>query len=144
MPLHLVKLCVGCDSIADLRDWIAENRDAALARGETYEQTHTTRSTPRRSAEILEGGSLYWVIRGAIQVRQRITAIRPVVGADGIGRCRLVLDHAGLVATALRPMRPFQGWRYLSAEAAPPDTGAVGGDELPEALRMELSRLGLL
>jgi len=95
-------------------------------------------------AELLDGGSLYWVIRGAIQVRQRLLDIRPFTDADGIGRCRLVLDHQGLIPTALRPMRPFQGWRYLEGEAAPPDSGAAGADDLPEALRLELARLGLL
>lgn len=148
MPLHLVKLCVGCDSVEDLRDWIEERRRDAAARGETYEQTHTTRMAPRRADELLDGGSLYWVVRGAVQVRQRLLGVRPFTDADGVARCRLALDHGGLVLTEPRPMRPFQGWRYLKDEAAPRDLGPLGDagspDGLPDHLRRELARLGLL
>ncbi len=145
MTLHLVKLCVGAESVADLRDWIAERGAQQLAAGRVPEHAHTTRMVPKRGDEILDGGSLYWVIKGAVQVRQRILDIRPFKGADGIGRCDIVLDR-DLVETARQPRRPFQGWRYLEPKDAPRDVAAIAseGDELPPELRAELAELGLL
>lgn len=140
LPLHLIKLCVGADSVDDLRAWIGE----VTAGG--GEQVHTTRMVPKRADELLDGGSLYWVIRGVVQVRQRLLDIRPFTGGDGIGRCDLVLAPA-LVETQRQPRRPFQGWRYLADGDAPRDiaAGAAGsGDEMPEALRAELLELGLI
>lgn len=145
MALHLLKLCVGAESIADLSSWIAERRAAAEAAGRTYEQTHTTRMVPTRTAELLDGGSLYWVIKGQIAARQRLTDIRPFTDAEGIGRCHLVMEPV-VVPVEPRPFRPFQGWRYLQAKDAPRDLAEHGGDlgEMPEALRRELAGLGLL
>ncbi|ACL59815.1 DUF1489 family protein [Methylobacterium nodulans] len=146
MALHLLKLCVGCESIRDLEGWIAERREAATRAGTVFEQVHTTRMVPKRAAEIAGAGSLYWVIKGLVACRQSILAIRPFVDGDGIGRCRLVLDpHVTPVEP--RPCRPFQGWRYLAAADAPRDLGRGAGAELaamPEAMRRELAALGLL
>lgn len=145
MSLHILKLCVGCDSIEDLIQWREEN--AALKRrlGLPVEQYHTTRMYPKREAEILDGGSLYWVIKGNVQCRQRITDLRPVKGDDGIGRCQIVLDY-DIVATRWQPRRAFQGWRYLAAKDAPDDwpTGQSGLADMPQELRSELHALGLL
>ncbi|MFG1358265.1 DUF1489 family protein [Xanthobacter pseudotagetidis] len=144
MALHLLKLCVGAESIADLSSWIAERRAAAEAAGRTYEQTHTTRMVPTRAAELLDGGSLYWVIKGQLSARQKLLDIRPFVDGEGIRRCHLVLEPE-VVPVLPRPSRAFQGWRYLAVKDAPTDLG--GGDtgaDLPEALRRELSQLGLL
>lgn len=144
MALHLLKLCVGAESIADLSSWIAERRAAAEAAGRTYEQTHTTRMVPTRTAELLDGGSLYWVIKGQLSARQKLLGIRPFVDGDGIRRCHLVLEPE-VVPVVPRPSRAFQGWRYLAAKDAPADLGGGGtGADLPEALRRELSQLGLL
>lgn len=142
MALHLVKLCVGVDSVEDLARWAEARRRKAEAAGLAFAPSHVTRMQPRRVEELLDGGSLYWVVKGAVQVRQRLTGIEPFVDAEGIGRCRLVLDHA-LVATEMRMMRPFQGWRYLKPEDAPADLGEAG-DGLPAELRRELAGLGLL
>jgi hypothetical protein len=100
---------------------------------------------PKRGDEIIGQGSLYWVIKGNVQCRQLITDIRPVTGADGIGRCQLVLDHK-VVPTHWQPRRPFQGWRYLLAKDAPADLkdGQLSMLEMPRALREELASLGLL
>jgi hypothetical protein len=144
MPLHLLKLCVGADSIADLASWIAERRAAATAAGRVYEQTHTTRMVPTRTGDLLDGGSLYWVIKGQLSARQALLAIRPFVDGDGIRRCHLVLDPE-VVPVVPRPSRAFQGWRYLAAKDAPADLAAGGaGADLPEHLRRELRQLGLL
>lgn len=145
MALHLTKLCVGCESIEHLRAWQAQRLAGLRAGGEAAELRHTTRMAPRRAAELLDGGSLYWVIRGLVQVRQRLRDIRPFTDADGVGRCHLVLDEA-LVAVAPRPCRAFQGWRYLPAGDAPPDlgAGAPGAEDMPAEMRRELAELGLL
>ena len=137
MSLHLVKLCVGVGEISELADWQKQRR---RDKKRVY---HVTRMRPRRSAELLDGGSLYWVIRGLILVRQRIVAIEPVVDDDAIERCKLVFDPV-LVTVAPRPRRPFQGWRYLEADEAPADIRGTSDDGLPAKLRAELAALGLL
>ena len=145
MPLHIVKLCVGAESIADLQGW-ATARMAEMARaGQVAEQKHTTRMVPKRAVELLDGGSLYWVIKGQIAVRQPLVDIRPFTDADGIGRCHLVLD-TGMVPVDPRPRKPFQGWRYLLHHEAPPDFGTLTADlaAMPDVLRRELRDLGLL
>ncbi|HET9716756.1 MAG TPA: DUF1489 domain-containing protein [Pseudolabrys sp.] len=145
MPLHLVKLCVGCDSVAELEDWIKRKLKERKSRGQKIERIHTTRMVPRRAQELVEGGSLYWVIRGQITCRERILDIQPFTDADGIGRCRIVLDGK-LVLVEPRPRAAFQGWRYLEAKEAPRDLSRVapGASRMPEAMRRELRELGLL
>ena len=145
MPLHLIKLCVGCDSIADLEEWIEENRAHHRRLGRDYEQTHTTRMVPKRLEELLDGGSLFWVIRGQVAARQALLDVRPFTDADGIGRCRLVLEPK-VLAVEPRPYRPFQGWRYLAAGDAPRDIDLKAGDlaTMLESMRRQLAELGLL
>ena len=143
MAVHLVKLCVGVDTVAELQGWIDQRGNAKRRAGLPVEHIHVTRMTPKRREELLDGGSLYWVIKGAIQVRQRLLDIRAMAGDDGIARAGLVLDPS-LVPTSWRPKRPFQGWRYLAATEAPADLTDSGEAEMPEALRAELALLGLL
>lgn len=145
MPLHLIKLCVGADSVRDLKDWIKEKLKEKRKRGEKPEHVHRTRMVPKRAAELVDGGSLYWVIRGEVMCRQRIKAIRPFVDKDGVGRCGVVLDPK-VVLVAPRPYRAFQGWRYLEAKDAPRDLDKVakGAALMPEKMRRELRELGLM
>ena len=143
MDLNLLKLCVGAESVEDLEGWIGERMAARRAAGEPLEQIHTTRMVPRRIDELLEGGSLFWVIKGGIQCRQRLLDIRPFTDAEGIGRCHLVLEPV-VARTEWHPRRPFQGWRYLVAEDAPTDIGAGDDPAMPAPLRRELAELGLL
>lgn len=145
MPLHLIKLCVGCDSVADLEDWIKQKLKEKKRRGQKAEHIHTTRMVPKRAAELIQGGSLFWVIRGQITCRERVLAIRPFTDKDGIGRCRVVLDGK-LVLVEPRPRSAFQGWRYLEAKEAPRDLAraAPGAAKMPEQMRRELRELGLL
>jgi hypothetical protein len=145
MPLHLIKLCVGCDSVADLEDWIKQKFKEKKRRGQKAEHIHTTRMVPKRAAELIQGGSLFWVIRGQITCRERVLAIRPFTDKDGIGRCRVVLDGK-LVLVEPRPRSAFQGWRYLEAKEAPRDLAraAPGAAKMPEQMRRELRELGLL
>ena len=146
MPLHLIKLAVGCDSVKDLRSWVAERMRIAKQKGLPRHHIHITRMTPKRDQELLAGGSLYWVIRGEIAAREKIIAIEPFRDRDGIGRCRLVMQPK-VIAVLPRPMRAFQGWRYFREDAAPPDLGkatAASVAAMPEPLRRELRDLGLL
>ena len=143
MPLHLLKLCVGATSIADLSDYIAERLAARRVAKESIEHVHTTRMVPKRINEILEGGSLYWVIRGQIAARQRLRDIRPFTDTDGIGRCHLLMAP-DVVAVMPRPCRPFQGWRYLRDDTRPADLGMDGATDMPEHLRFALRELCLL
>lgn len=148
MPLHLVKLCVGADSIEDLADWqaqrLAEQKRAGVKKPFIF---HRTFQTPKRQAEILEGGSLYWVIKGVVLVRQPITGFSEGRKDDGSPCCLIHLDKA-LVPVRPAPRRAFQGWRYLSADDAPADLAAgARGDgiaQMPPALRKELASLGLI
>jgi hypothetical protein len=139
--LHLMKLAVGVRDVAHLREIQAARllSDPPLR--------HRTRNRPRRAAEILDGGSMYWVIAGAMVVRQSIADIISSTWEDGSACAGLVLEPT-LVPVAGRAVRAFQGWRYLAADAAPADvsaaSGASGEDELPPALRAELRVLGLL
>lgn len=138
--VNLVKLCVGADGVEDLVDWQASQR----ARWPAGRAIHVTRMWPKRSAEVLAGGSLYWVFKGLILARQTILALDPVQGSDGIERCAIHLD-ARVVRTDPVPRRPFQGWRYLPAAEAPRDLPqARGGDDaLPPGLAAALADIGL-
>jgi hypothetical protein len=137
--LHLLKLSVGTESIDDLRRWQA--RRLAMS-GCVF---HQTRMMPRRAAELLHGGSIYWVIRGLIQARQRLTAIEPQIDENGRRFTLLILDPE-LVRTLVTPHRAFQGWRYLSATDAPADLGEAPADapDMPPEMIAELRTLGLL
>ncbi len=145
MALHLLKLCVGCDSVKDLEEWIVEKRKRSKKTKGPREHIHTTRMVPKRAEELVDGGSLYWVIKGQIMCRQRLMAVRPFTDKDGIGRCRLALETK-VVLVEPRPFRAFQGWRYLEAKGAPRDLdrAAPGAATMPEAMRRELRELGLL
>ena len=144
MPLHLIKLCVGADTVQDLEAWIKQKLKA-LKKGSAREHIHTTRMVPKRAEELTDGGSLYWVIRGQIMCREKIAAIRPFVDKEGVGRCRIVMVPK-VILVEPRPFRAFQGWRYLIPQEAPRDLDRVapGASHMPEALRRELRELGLL
>ena len=145
MPLHLLKLCVGAESVDSHRAWIEARLAEKRRSGLPEESIHTTRMIPRRADEIVGKGSLYWVIKGRVQSRQRIVDIRPFVDAQGVSRCDLVLAPEP-VLTVPQPRRPFQGWRYLKPEDAPADLNAGAADlaDMPPAMRAELADLGLL
>jgi len=140
--LHIIKLSVGSKEVADLAAWQAE-------RARTHPPLrHVTRMMPKRVAEVLDGGSIYWVIAGFVRVRQRIVDIREEQYEDGTACCGLVL-HKELVPVELRAQRPFQGWRYLDPAAAPADLpkgsiATAGLEKLPPALRRDLQELCLI
>ena len=139
VPLHLLKMAVGIGDIDELRRF----RAARLKeRGTSWVYT---RNRPRRTEEVLAGGSIYWVIRGQIRVRQLVTGFRSERDENGRAYCLIDVDPV-LVATALRPWRPFQGWRYLAPADAPPDAPVGPGDSaaMPERMLAELRALGLI
>ncbi len=135
MTIHILKLCVGAEGIDDLADFqkrLIKRRKRPVC---------GTRMWPKRIDDVLAGGSLYWVIKGVVLVRQRIVEIAEVRDDHGL-RCGLYLD-AELVRTSPQPRRAFQGWRYLAPKDAPPDLGDIkGGSDLPEDLRRKLVELG--
>jgi len=139
--VNLVKLCVGCDSVEQLAAW-QEMRGQGAA---DWRPRHVTRMWPKRAPELLAGGSLYWVIKGTILLRQKVIRLDEVIGDDGIRRCGIVMER-DLVRTQPAPRRAFQGWRYLAPDDAPPDLPAQrqGDDPLPPELSGKLAEIGIL
>lgn len=141
-PLNLIKLSVGTDSVDGLIAWQGDAR----AQGPDGAPRHVTRMWPRREKELLDGGgSIYWVIQGVLQCRQRILRLDEVTGEDGIRRCAIVLDPE-VIRTATAQRRPFQGWRYLPGPDAPADLGGARAqeDSLPPALSAALADIGVI
>lgn len=139
--VHLIKLSVGTESVDGLEAWqemVSDRYADGLPR-------HVTRMWPKREAELLQGGSMYWVIKGQIQCRQRIVRLDEVQGQDGIRRCAIVLEP-GLHRTVAATKRPFQGWRYLKPEDAPADLrpGQASDDDLPIELNQALAEIGVI
>ena len=139
MPLHIKKLSVGSTSIDSLREW---HEEVMARRGRII---HVTRSFPRRAAEILPGGSIYWVIKGKMCARQLIDEFIEVEREDGGVSCGIVMKP-GLIPVFEKRHRPFQGWRYLEEKDAPLDlpSDASGEDTMPMEMAEELRDLGLL
>lgn len=139
--LNLIKLSVGSDSVESLLAW----QSSAPAKGPDGLPRHVTRMWPRRDTELLEGGSIYWVVQGLVQCRQRILRLDEVVRADGIRRCAIVLDPE-VIRTQTAPKRPFQGWRYLPGAEAPADLAENRQDDdaLPASLSAALADIGVL
>jgi hypothetical protein len=145
MTVHLIKMSVGVEDIRHLERIQAKRLADAKRMGVAPELMHITRNTPRRAAEVLRGGSIFWVIKRFIRVRQVIADIRQVEGKEGRKSCALVLEP-GLIRTEIRSFRAFQGWRYFAVDDAPADLPAsrAGGDDVPAELAAELRGLGLL
>ena len=139
--LHLIKLSVGTESVDSLAAW----HRTRGAQGPDGLPRHVTRMWPRREAELLQGGSIYWVIQGFILCRQRILRLDEVIGSDGIRRCAIVLEPELVKTTSVR-RRPFQGWRYLRGSDAPADLprSRETDDALPDDLSAALADIGVL
>jgi hypothetical protein len=142
MTVHLLKMAVGCDDVDELAARQAARRKSVGGRPVVLGYT---RRWPRRVDELVDGGSIYWIVKRAIRARQRIVDLVEAVDPDGTPYCQLQLDPE-LVATEAAPRRPMQGWRYLVPQDAPRDRGPAGeGEEdLPAELQEELRELGLL
>ena len=139
--IHLVKLSVGSETVESLQEW----QNTPRAQGTDGLPRHITRMWPKREADLLKGGSMYWVIKGFLQCRQRILRLDEVVGQDGIRRCAIVLDPKIIRTTNVRK-RPFQGWRYLSDVDAPIDLPkrASEDDPIPPSLAGALADIGVI
>ncbi|PIE16966.1 MAG: lysophospholipase [Rhodobacterales bacterium] len=137
--VNLVKLSVGIDSIEHLQSY----RERLLQQGGPAHPRHITRMWPRREAEILNGGSIYWVIKGLICCRQKVLRLEEVMGEDGIRRCAIVMDPQ-IIRTQTAVRRPFQGWRYLPVEDSPADLDGQGDQQqLPNELMTALAEIGV-
>ena len=135
MTLHLIKLCVGADTPDDLRAWRASPEGRARAN-----RVHT-RQTPKRADDLIDGGSLFWVFKGVVLIRQRILGIE-TLGEGPLKRCEIQLDSP-MIRTAPQPRRAFQGWRYLEAKDAPGDLPAdTAGETMSPDLARQLRELG--
>jgi hypothetical protein len=145
MTVHLIKLCVGVDTVDELAAWQTERLKRLKRARKTPELCHRTLQTPKRREEVLDGGSLYWVIKGFVLVRQKVLDLRPDAKDDGTACCGIVLDRK-LVATRAHPRRAFQGWRYLEAADVPKDVSVVdAADEaMPRGMREQLRELRLI
>jgi hypothetical protein len=125
MALHMIKLCVGVDNVDELLEWQVKRAKERATKGKSPKPYHDTRMMPKRAEEMLAGGSLYWVIKHYIIVRQRLIAFEEVKDKDGKAMCRIHLDPE-LIRTKPRKKRPFQGWRYLEPGDAPADLDGKG------------------
>jgi hypothetical protein len=145
MTVNLIKMSVGIEDINHLKRKQKQQISKALSSIGEPELVHITRNTPRRAAELLQGGSIYWVIKRYIRVRQLIKDIRQIDGVKGKKSCVLVLKPE-LIRTEIIKFRAFQGWRYLSVDDVPVDlsVSSISGDNIPEHLVDELKILGLL
>jgi hypothetical protein len=143
VTVHLIKMAVGVESAKHLSELQAE-RIAQAKREGRKGLRHMTRHMPKRSEDLLDGGSLYWVIKGVIRVRQRLVGLVHV-DTEGRRRCALMLDRK-LVRVEPRSRGAFQGWRYLEVADAPPDVigAAAKAEEMPGKMAAELRDLGLL
>ncbi|MFK7945687.1 MAG: DUF1489 family protein [Paracoccaceae bacterium] len=143
--LHLLKLSVGTESVEALKEWQAGRSATRRKAGQDPRPRHVTRMWPKRAEEILDGGSIYWVIKGAVLARQQIEDLQEVIGEDGIRRCAIILSY-DITLVETRPKRPFQGWRYLEGKDAPPDLRDQSGDVigLPPDLAIALDGLGVV
>ncbi len=145
MTVHLVKMAVGIESVDHLIDVQSERLRQARDAGGGGVLRHLTRNTPRRAEEVLNAGSIYWIIKGYIRARQPITKFGEAMGRNGRPRCALILDPK-LVRTELVPHRPIQGWRYMEPLAAPRDLSRLSAAKtsMPDEMEAELRALGLL
>ena len=140
--MHLQKLSVGSESIATLKDWQDIVVSRRSARGLSSHHEHVTRMFPKQAEALLDGGSIYWVIKGLIACRNEIAALEQVTTNDGRKACSILMVPK-LIPVVPTPKRPFQGWRYLKPEDAPADIAAGAGDDsLPPELAAKLAKLG--
>ena len=145
MTVHLLKLCVGIEDVDHLAEMQKQRLEMKRKAGQPAELLHVTRSFPRRADQVLDGGSLYWVIKRVIRVRQRVVDLRETVNQEGKPACAIVLDSEH-VQVERRPHCAFQGWRYLQPNDAPRDLRDVGAgaEDLPDDMADALKELGLI
>lgn len=139
--INLVKLCVGAESVESHIEWQRTTR----IRSDDGHRRHTTRMWPKREDELVNGGSIYWVIKGFIQFRQRIIRFDEIIDGRGIRRCGIIMEEE-VIRTQTVARRPFQGWRYLTAEQAPDDLphGRESDSQLPAEMNHALSQIGVI
>lgn len=141
MTIHLQKLSVGSESIQTLTDWQNHVVAKRQQRGLSAHHIHVTRMFPKRREEILDGGSIYWVIKGNILCRNKIVGLEETT-KNGHRACAIMMDPK-LIPVLPKPRRAFQGWRYLQAQDAPMDLAEAGsGADLPSELMEKLLELG--
>ena len=144
MVVHILKMAVGVEDVEHLRHLQAAKIEQSRAAGRGTRLWNRTRHMPKRDADVLGGGSLYWIIKRFVMVRQRIIGLEAVIGDDAVSRCDIVLDPE-LIRTEPQPRRPHQGWRYLDSASAPKDLAPACEDqEITDEMVIELGEIGLI
>jgi hypothetical protein len=145
MTIHILRRAFHAESIEDFAEWQAERRKEMKANGQKPRTRTMLRAFPTRKEELLDGGSIYWIIKGAIRARQRVLAVEQNPDPSSRRKCMIVLESK-LTPTVPYPVRARRGWRYLEPNAVPPDLDKAGRgvDKLPANLAAELRELGLL
>ncbi len=143
MVLHLIKLAVGVDDLAHMKKLQANRRKQRRQAPRSPHWVYT-RNTPRRADELLDGGSLYWVVRGVIRCRQELVGFDEDFDKEEAHKyCRIKVKRT-IIPTAPRACRAFQGWRYFDPKDVPPDLSKGDTGDMPKEMADELKRLGLL
>ena len=142
MTVHMVKLCVGAETVDDLRHWQAQQMQMRPGEGRPARPACQTRMSPKQATALIEGGSLYWVIRGMILVRNRIVGVETLTDRSGRACCEIDLDPR-VVLVEPTPRKAFQGWRYLKPAEAPCDLASGLSGELPVQLARDLREAGV-
>lgn len=140
MILNLIKLAVGIGHVDQLK-----KRQEPFYNSDGYYE-HTTRMFPKLADELVNGGSLYWVIKRLVVFRQPIVGIHKRNDQEGKGLCIIELEP-NMIAVVPQARRPFQGWRYLKPKDTPRDLSTHEGfvdPEMPDDMRTELSRIFLI
>ena len=141
--MHLIKLAVGVEDLAHMKQ-VQANRRKQRRQKPGSPHWVFTRNTPRRADELLDGGSLYWVVRGVIRCRQELVGFEEDFDKEEARKyCKIKVKRT-IVRTAPRACKAFQGWRYLKPEDAPPDIARGDSGDMPDEMAAELRRLGLL
>lgn len=141
--MHLIKLAVGVEDLAHMKH-VQANRRKQRRQKPGSPHWVFTRNTPRRAEELLDGGSLYWVVRGVIRCRQELVGFEEDFDKEEARKyCKIKVKRT-IVRTAPRACKAFQGWRYLKPEDAPPDIARGDSGDMPDEMAAELRRLGLL
>ena len=144
MTIHLLRMAARVESVAKLKQLQAERLVQSATENKSELFTYT-RNIPKRIDELIDDGSIYWVIKKYIKVRQRILGIERHINEEGRAYCAIQIDPE-LKQVVARRQKAFQGWRYLKPEDIPVDLHPSQSKvaNLPSALADELRELGLI
>ena len=145
MYANFLRTGVGVESIEHLYE-IQHGHRQIKFNGENHAYLFTRR-TPTRANDLINGGSVYWIIKRQICARQTIADIQTLKDEDDKPFCHVIMNQQ-IYLTQPVAHKHIQGWRYLSPEKAPKDIGLFTPnnrpDDIPPELAAELAEAGLL